>query len=175
MQKNLSPKPVNKPAANQPLVKPTPVQGKAKSGKKRFVVPRPDRESIVKHRREVLRQIYLPIILFGLLIFAVMILSAYATFAQDGDVARWAAISTIWLVIPQMVGALTFLALLLACIYGLYRLLQATPRYTGVAQDYVLWFSAEVKLWTDKLIKPVIALKSWLDMLAPKEETKETP
>lgn len=143
---------------------------------KKFAIPRPDRESMVKHRQQVMRQIYLPMIGISLLIIALMVLATYATFGWGGDVERWAAVSTIWLVIPNMLGALIFLALLFASIYGMRKLLLRTPRYTGIAQDYALWFLVEVKLWTDKLIRPVIALRAWIEFFTPKtaeEEKKE--
>ena len=45
--------------------------------------------------------------------------------------ARWAAISTIWIVIPIMIVSLIFLALLAGIIYLFARLLGITPIYTN--------------------------------------------
>ena len=68
---------------------------------------------------------------------AVVVVISLSTFNSGGDVARWAAISTIWVIIPVLIGGLIVLALLVALIYGLARLLGALPQYTGIAQDYV--------------------------------------
>ena len=58
-------------------------------------------------------QILLPILLTVLVFIAVIVLTSIATFRNNGDVARWAAISTIWLVLPVMITGLILLAILL--------------------------------------------------------------
>ena len=72
-------------------------------------IPQPVHESYLKHRKQILWQIILPVALTSLLIVALIVLINIATFNQGGDVARWAAISTIWIVIPIMIGMLIFL------------------------------------------------------------------
>jgi hypothetical protein len=81
-----------------------------------------------------------------------------ATFQQGGDVARWAAVSTIWIVIPIMLAMLVFLALLGVIVYYLGRLLNVTPTYTRLAQDYVHKAAAYVKRGADMAVKPVLLL-----------------
>ena len=45
------------------------------------------------------------------------------------------AVSTIWIVIPIMVGLLLCLALIGGLVYLLAKLLNIAPTYTGLAQD----------------------------------------
>ena len=52
----------------------------------------------------------------------------------------------------------------------LTRLLKVSPRYTGIAQEYALWFNAQVSLWADKIVKPVLFIKSWLNIFVKSEE-----
>jgi hypothetical protein len=59
-----------------------------------------------------------------------IVLVNVATFNQGGDVARWAAVSTIWIVIPIMIGMVLFFALLVGLVYLMKRLLDITPTYT---------------------------------------------
>ena len=133
-------------------------------------LPRPERESYVKHRRDVNRQIILPIVLATLVAVGLAVLSGFAATNNSTSVSLWADISLIWLIIPMMGMAIVILALVVAMVYGLNRLLKITPHYTGLAQYYTFWFSAQVKIWTDKLTKPVLWIKSWIGILTKHEE-----
>jgi hypothetical protein len=99
-------------------------------------------------------------VLAALLFVALIVLVNVATFRGNGDVARWAAISTIWIVIPIMIASLIFLAVLVGIVYLLKRLLNITPTYTGLAQDFVHKLAIRIRLAADQLVKPVIFLDS---------------
>lgn len=122
-------------------------------------LPQPVHESYKRHRRELAWQIILPVALTALLIVVLIVLMInIATFQQGGDVARWAAVSTIWIVIPMMIAGLVFLALLVALVYLMKRLLGITPTYTGLAQDYVHKAAAYVRRGTEMAVRPVLFL-----------------
>ena len=104
-------------------------------------------------------QIIFPIALTGILLIALIVLINIATFRDNGDVARWAAVSTIWIVIPIMVGLLIFLALLVGIIYLLGKLLHITPTYTSLAQDYVYLAESYIKRGTEMIVKQVIEIQ----------------
>ena len=125
-------------------------------------IPQSVHESYRKHRKQVVWQVILPVALTTLLIVALIVLVNIATFNQGGDVARWAAISTIWIVIPIMLGLLIFLALLVGLVYLMKKLLNVTPTYTGLAQDYVHLGVSYVKRATEAIIKPVLELNGIL-------------
>ena len=131
----------------------------------KYSVPRPERESYVKHRRDVNRQIILPIVLVSLVGIGLAIFSGFAAAGNYPGVSLWADISIIWLIIPMMMLALVIVALLAGLVYGLARLLKISPHYTGLAQSYALWINAEVTIWTDKIIQPVISIKTWLGLI----------
>ena len=78
---------------------------------------------------------------------------------------RWAAISTIWIVIPVMLAGIILLALLIGLIYLMARALGALPYYTGLAQDYVYIARGYILRGVDMLVKPVIGLNSWIEKL----------
>ncbi len=132
---------------------------------KKLPLPRPDRISYLKHKRETTRQILLPVILSSILILALFVLVAYSTFTPSGDVERWAAISTIWIVIPLMFFLLIFLGILVALIYGLQRLLKTTPVYTGLAQEYVLMITTKIQWYAAEISNRVIRFRAWVDTL----------
>ena len=128
-------------------------------------IPRPVHLSYKKHRKERTTQIILPVVLTVVFIIALIILINIATFRDNGDVARWAAVSTIWIVIPIIIGMLIFLVILGGLIYALAKLLNITPTYTGMAQDYVRKAAVYIKRGADAVVKPVIQLKGFLATL----------
>ena len=125
-------------------------------------LPQPVHLSYKRHRKERMTQIILPVVLTVVLIIALIVLINIATFRDSGDVARWAAISTIWIVIPIMIGMLIFLALLIGIIYLVARLLNITPTYTNMAQGYVRKAAMYIKRGADAVVRPVIQLKGFL-------------
>jgi len=119
-------------------------------------IPQPAHESYLKHRKDRVWKIIFPVVLSVVLCAALIVLIWFATFRNNGDVARWAAVSTIWIVIPIMIGMVIMIALLGGLVYLMYRLLNATPNYTGLAQDYVNKAAIYIKRGADAVAKPVI-------------------
>jgi len=115
--------------------------------------------SYKNHRRQFWLQIFLPMLVAILLIIAVAILTGLAAFGENGGSPRWAAISTIWLVIPVMLFGLLFLVLLTGLVYLLARALKAMPPYTAKAQYYVNRAAGEIKRFSDMATKPVLFLE----------------
>jgi len=120
------------------------------------VLPKPIHASYKRHRKQLTGQIILPVAFAALLCIASIVMVNIATFRDNGDVARWAAISTIWIVIPIMIASLIFLAVLVGLVYLLVRLLNITPHYTGLAQDFVHKLAIRIRLAADAAVKPVI-------------------
>lgn len=125
-------------------------------------LPQPVHESYLRHRKQLTWQIVLPVVLMAILIIALTVLIGFATFRDNGDVARWAAISTIWMVVPIMIAMLILLVLLGGIIYLLWQLLGITPRYTGLAQDYVYRVASMIKRALDALVKQIIEFQAVL-------------
>ena len=125
-------------------------------------IPQPVHESYQRHRKQLVWQIILPVVLTSLLIVALIVLIYVATFRDGEDVGRWAAISTIWIVIPIMIGLLIVTALLGGLVYLMMKLLNVTPTYTSLAQDYVYMAEGYIKRATEAIIKPVLQLNGIL-------------
>lgn len=122
--------------------------------------PKPVHVSYLKHRRDLAWKIIFPVVLSAVLCLALVVIINLATFRDSGDVARWAAISTMWIAIPTMVGMLVVLALVAGIVYLLARLLNIAPRYTVIAQDFFYKVKSYAKRIADAIAKPVITIDS---------------
>jgi len=122
------------------------------------IIHQPVHESYKKHRKEIIWQIILPMVLTAILFIALVVLINIATFRDNGDVGRWAAVSTIWISIPIIIMALVFLVVLGGIVYLLMRLLRIAPIYTGKAQDLAYKVDGYARRAADAVVKPIIAL-----------------
>ncbi len=125
-------------------------------------LPHPEHYSYLLHRKQRATQIILPVVISALLMTALVVLICFATFNSGGDVGRWAAVSTIWIIIPVMLAGLIFLAILVGLIYLMALALSALPHYTGIAQDYVYKAKAFIIRGADMVAKPVIAFDGFI-------------
>jgi len=116
-----------------------------------------DHPSYRLHRRQVWAQILLPVLLAALLFAAAVAGISLATFRDNGDVGRWAAISTIWLVVPVMVVGILFFAVLSALIYLISRLIGLIPPYSYQAQRIVYRVDGGVRRFAELARRPVQA------------------
>jgi len=122
------------------------------------IIHQPVHESYKKHRKEIIWQIILPMVLTAILFIALVVLINIATFRDNADVGRWAAVSTIWISIPIIIMALVFLVVLGGIVYLLMRLLRIAPIYTGKAQDLAYKVAGYARRAADAVVKPIIAL-----------------
>jgi len=112
-----------------------------------------------------MRQVILPVVLSAILMIGMVVWISLATFNQGADVGRWAAISTMWIIIPVMIGGLVVLAILGGLIYLMIMALRGLPYYTGIAQDYVYKARSYIVRGANMAVKPVIALNGWLETI----------
>lgn len=123
-------------------------------------LPQPVHESYLKHRRDLAWKIIFPVILSSVLCVGSIVLINIATFRDGGDVARWAAISTMWIAIPTIIGMLIVLAALAGIIYLLAKLLNLMPPYTAMVQGFFYKIESYAKRGADAAAKPVISIHS---------------
>ena len=128
-------------------------------------LPHPEHYSYQLHRKQRNTQIILPIILSAVLLVGLIVLISIATFKQGGDVGRWAAISTIWIVIPILLAGLVTLVVLIGLIYLMARALQGLPYYTSIVQNYVYMARGYIIRGADMAAKPILALDGWIESI----------
>ncbi|KXK13884.1 MAG: hypothetical protein UZ14_CFX002001444 [Chloroflexi bacterium OLB14] len=129
------------------------------------VLQRPEHYSYLLHRKQRVTKIILPVVISALVFVGFIVWISFATFNQGGDVGRWAAISTIWIVIPVMIAGIIVLALLIGLIYLMSRAISALPYYTGIAQDYVFIAEGYIKRGANMAAKPIVAINVWLETI----------
>jgi hypothetical protein len=125
------------------------------------ILPEPVHESYRRHRKQQTSQVILPIILAAILFILSVVLVIIATANGTGDVGRWAAISTIWIVIPICIMGIVFLAVLGGLVYLMGRLLGVAPTYTGKAQNFVHKLAIRIRRAADMAVKPIFAVNGF--------------
>ena len=122
-------------------------------------LPRPeDHPSYRRHRRQVWAQIVLPILLAALGVVALIVLVSLSSLRGQGDVGRWAAISTIWLTPPMLIGGLILLAALIAVNYLLGRLTHLIPPYSNLVQRFFYRIEGGAKRAAEVAARPALLL-----------------
>lgn len=107
------------------------------------------------HRRQYATQILLPMLLAAAIAVAAAVLIGLATFGGGGDVSRWSAISTIWLILPAMLLGLLLLLVLAGLIYLLSRVSNLIPLYTARAQRLARRVARGSGRAADIAVKPI--------------------
>ena len=123
-------------------------------------IPKPVHMSYQKHRKDLVWKIILPVVLSAVLCIGLIVLINIVTFGNGGDVGRWAAISTMWIAIPTIIGMLIVLALLVGIVYLLAKLLNIAPNYTVKVQDFFHLIQGYAKRGADAVAKPIIKIDS---------------
>jgi hypothetical protein len=129
--------------------------------KPQFVLPERNPQTHAAHRRDVLRQITLPLVIGSLLLVACMALVIIAAAGGNGEVRRWADVSLVWLILPALFFALLMLGLLIGITYLVSKLLGVLPGYARLVQDGYTALTGKVMHLSDALILPVLKLKGW--------------
>lgn len=103
------------------------------------------------HKRQFTWQILAPILVMTMLIITGALL------VTTGGITRtsvWADVSMIWLLIPALLFAFSLLVVIITIIYGMIKILQIIPHYTGKAQDIFSRVSTGTRKVADGTTKP---------------------
>jgi hypothetical protein len=114
------------------------------------------------HNHEVWVQVYLPMLIGGLVLLGVILFVGWAAFlgGRAGDVRLWADVSTIVVVLQALIGLLPLLLVIIGVTYGLYYVVGILPPYFKVAQDYSAWLAYKTN-WAVKFVtQPMTQVKS---------------
>ncbi len=120
--------------------------------------PKPERnpETYRNHRREVLWQITIPLLVGAVIIIVLMIL---VTFGSAFQLSKWADISVIWLTIPMYVVLLVLLVLVAGLTYGIIWVIANLPPVLFMVLKYLRQANAIVRKASDTAVKPFIRIQ----------------
>jgi uncharacterized Tic20 family protein len=114
------------------------------------------------HRKQVLWQITLPLVIAALLILIIAILAAVS---GPQGASLWADISLIWLIIPLMIISLILLVLLAGLVYAVIWLVRTLPGYAMQAQNFMIMIASQVERLGNLIVEPVLRVNAWLASL----------
>jgi hypothetical protein len=112
-----------------------------------------------KHRHEVFWQITVPLAIGAFCIVALGVTIAVG--ANMAQISKLASVSLISLIIPAMFFTLIAIAITVASIYGLVRLIILLPYYTREAQNFLLVVRVRVGKASDAVVEPFLRAHSW--------------
>ncbi len=115
-----------------------------------------------RHRREVLWQVTMPLVVGLLLILA---LAGGIFFGGAGNTSLWADVSTIWLLLPVIILALIPLVLLVLFVYGITWLVANLPAYAFMVQQAFRQVEARVQEIAGRAVEPALRVRSSLAAL----------
>ncbi len=118
------------------------------------------------HRREVLWQITLPLLVGILIILALAVFSVIAAIqGNSSSVMVWSDISAIWLILPTLILILILAALFGGLAYLVIRLIGVLPGYARKIQDIFAQIETTVRKLSDKAASPVIRISELTAMI----------
>ncbi len=112
-------------------------------------------------KKELVLQIYLPLIIFILLILAVGILAILSTTNDFSRTADWANVSVVFLSVPFLIFTFLILAVLILVIYAQAKLIKSVPIQLKRLYALILTISASVWRFSDKAVSPIIKVNGW--------------
>ena len=114
-----------------------------------------------RHRRQFFWQILFPILLAAVIFLGLGVLVSLPAGSGAVTVGQWAAISTIWLVMPWIVITILFVAFTAGLIYLMARLLRLLPVYTRLVNLYIQIIGVRLQTISDRLAAPFISFHGW--------------
>jgi len=105
------------------------------------------------HRRDLIWQILVPIVVALLVVIATFV---FVATGSSGTASLWADISMIWLLIPLLFIAFITLIILGGIIYGMAMLLKATPIYTQKLYRLIRLVTQKIENVADEIAKPIL-------------------
>jgi len=118
------------------------------------------------HRRDVVRQITLPLILGGLVFLAVIVglLITAIGGAQESSgefwTSRWADVSLLWLLCPQLLLSLICLGSVGGMVYGMAKFIAVLPSLAYKVQNFFWRVQTLAARFSNGAVEPVLKLRS---------------
>jgi hypothetical protein len=113
------------------------------------------------HRRQMLWQVWTPLIVTLVIVLALMVLAIIGTVQGSAQVNRWGNISAVLVIIPVLVSGLLVLVIFAAMAYGVSKLVKNMPGWLLKVQLFMLHLALIVRRVADTATKPVFTANSF--------------
>jgi hypothetical protein len=120
-------------------------------------LPEPNPVTQAAYKKQVRTEILLP---FGLVLLLTLILVIILTATRTGNTSVWADVAIVFISIPFLILGLLFLAVFIAIVFGLYKVLDYLPSITVQGQDLTLQLKHYALRISDRMADPVITIDS---------------
>jgi hypothetical protein len=118
--------------------------------------PPVDRPTIRAHKAQFVWQILIPVILVVVILSGAGAVVIANAISDHGQIRLWADISLIWVLAPVLLFTLMCLLIVITIIYGMAKVLQYLPRYTGKTQEFFSLFAAGTRKLADGATRPIV-------------------
>jgi hypothetical protein len=125
-------------------------------------LPAPNPVTQTSHRREVNRQVILPMVV-ALIVFVSF--GTWLVWVGVGTLERWSQIAVIFMLIMVLVLGLILLGVTIGLLYLVAIILRVIPPYARVAQEAIAKIDQQVKAGANISVRPVIEIQKFLAMV----------
>ena len=119
-----------------------------------------------QHRRQMLRQVWLPLGASIIVMLALMILSIIGTLQGSSEVNRWGNISAIFIILPVLFFGILLLGILAGADYGMAKLLKKVPEWMLKAQLFMINLALTIRRAADSSTKPIFKVNTFSTRVA---------
>jgi hypothetical protein len=124
-------------------------------------IPSTPEERIAAHQKQMRLQVWLPLGICLLLVLFVAFIAFAGTIKGTFETARWANISAIFLMIPNIITSLIWAAILILAVRGLYLLSKLLPGWLFEVQALFAQIAAIIHIIADRIVTPVMSVNSF--------------
>ena len=126
--------------------------------------PEPNPKTQAAHKREAFWQITFPLIVGLILVLALAVLTVLSA-TGIGPIGQAGDAALIFLIIPLMLVTVLFVIVFGAIAFGIAKLNSSLPVYTRRAQDVFEMIRLQVQAGSDKVVEPVLKIRSFFAKL----------
>jgi hypothetical protein len=113
-----------------------------------------------QHKKDVFWQILLPVGIGATAFLLLGIMAGLSLQTGTESAAKWGQIAVMWMILPVFVVGLALLILLSGLIFGIFKLSQIIPRYSGILLLYVERITAAIRRYLNKVASPFMVVQS---------------
>ena len=125
-------------------------------------LPPPNPVTRAAHKREVSRQVILPLVV---MLFVMIGVGVLLIWAEIGTAEQWSQIAMIFMLLLGLVLGFILFGLTVGVLYIITQVLRIIPPYARIAQDAIMQINRQVRSGSDISVRPVIEIQKFIAMV----------